>query len=85
MSKPWALVTPASQGIGLQLVRHLLKTTDVPVIATARSDLDVTRDHILDGLDIDKERLKVLQLDVTGTVHSILFPLKPIHSHMGDK
>ena len=67
MSKPWLLVSPASRGIGLQLARHLLKTTDAPVIATARKDLDSTKDQILYNLDVDKQRLKVLELDVTST------------------
>ena len=78
MSKPWALVTPASRGIGLQLARHLLKNTDVPVVVTARKELETTRSDILNGLDVDKERLQVLQLDVTGIfylVHSTLHPL----------
>ena len=77
MSKPWALVTPASRGIGLQLARHLLENTDVPVVATARKALDTTRSHILDGLDVDEERLQVLQLDVTGTVHPAHVSLHP--------
>jgi NAD(P)-dependent dehydrogenase (short-subunit alcohol dehydrogenase family) len=67
MSKPWLLVSPASRGIGLQLVKRLLKTTDLPVIATARTDLDALNKHILDGLDVDKQRLEVLKLDVTGS------------------
>lgn len=68
MSKPWLLVSPASRGIGLQLARRLLKTTDLPVIATARKELESTSEQILDGLDVDKQRLEVLKLDVTGTV-----------------
>ena len=67
MSKPWLLVSPASRGIGLQLARHLLKTTDAPVIGTARNDLGDTSEQILDGLDVDKQRFKVLKLDVTST------------------
>lgn len=66
MSKPWLLVSPASRGIGLQLAKRLLKTTNLPVIATSRKDLESTRDRILDGLDVDKQRLEVLKLDVTG-------------------
>ncbi len=68
MSKPWLLVSPASRGIGLQLARRLLKTTDLPVIATARKELESTSEQILDGLDVDKQRLEVLKLDVNGTV-----------------
>lgn len=67
MPKPWLLVSPASRGIGLQLARQLLRTTDLPVIATARNDLEGTNEQILDGLDVDKKRLEVLKLDVTGT------------------
>lgn len=77
MSKPWALVTPASRGIGLHLARHLLKNTDVRVVATARKKLETTRSHILDGLDIDKDRLQVLQLDVTGTFYLVHLSLHP--------
>ncbi|KAL9609335.1 MAG: hypothetical protein Q9167_005880, partial [Letrouitia subvulpina] len=64
--KPWILTTPASRGIGLQLARRLLRTTDLPVVATARRDLNDTRARILDGLDVDHDRLHVLKLDVTG-------------------
>lgn len=71
MSKPWLLVSPASRGIGLQLARRLLQTTDLPVIATARTDLEKTSERILDGIDVDKQRLEVLKLDVTGTVSSM--------------
>lgn len=74
MSKPWLLVSPASRGIGLQLARRLLKTTDLPVIATARKDLQSTSEQILEGLDIDKHRLEVLKLDVTGTASPAIRP-----------
>ena len=79
MSKPWALITPASRGIGLHLARHLLKTTSAPVIATAREDLDGTKQQILRNLDVDKERLEVLKLDVTGPFpFSFSFPFRPL-------
>lgn len=74
MSKPWLLVSPASRGIGLQLARRLLKSTDLPVIATARKDVEGTNRQILDGLDVDSKRLEVLKLDVTGT-----FPVLTMH------
>ena len=67
MSLPWILTTPASRGIGFELTRRLLKTTDLPVIATARTDIQGTKGRILDGLDVDEDRLEVLELDVTGT------------------
>ncbi|KAL8998978.1 MAG: hypothetical protein Q9169_002084 [Polycauliona sp. 2 TL-2023] len=63
--KPWLLATPASRGIGLQLARSLLNTTDLPVVATARKDLEGAKTQILDGLDVDPARLSVLKLDVT--------------------
>lgn len=66
MSKPWLLVSPASRGIGLQLARRLLKTTDLPLIATARYDVKNTSEQIMDGLHVDDQRLEVLKLDVTG-------------------
>ncbi|GAB7331127.1 hypothetical protein MBLNU13_g02608t1 [Cladosporium sp. NU13] len=49
--QPWALVSPASRGIGLELARRLLQTTKVPIVATARKDLDQARENILHGLD----------------------------------
>ncbi|KAL8914857.1 MAG: hypothetical protein Q9172_007005, partial [Xanthocarpia lactea] len=63
--KPWLLTTPASRGIGLQLARRLLKTTDLPVVATARKDIDSSKAQILQDLDVDPDRLSVLQVDVT--------------------
>ena len=65
--QPWALVTPASRGIGLELARRLLQTTNVPVVATAREDLDQTKENVLTGLeDVKEDRLSVLRIDVLG-------------------
>ena len=66
MAIPWIFTCPASQGIGLQLTRRLLATTKLPVVATARSDIEGARHRILEGLDVDKQRLQVLRVDVTG-------------------
>lgn len=64
----WCMVTPASRGIGHALTKHLLTTTKVPVVATARKDTDGVKSSILDSLkDVDESRLTVLELDVTGT------------------
>lgn len=64
----WCLVTPASRGVGHALTRHLLSTTKVPVVATARKDTIGVKSSILDGLkDVDSSRLTMLELDVTGT------------------
>lgn len=85
-SRPWALVSPASRGIGRALARHLLQTTRVPVVATARGDVNEARDGILKELgDVvgrgarnnnAEERLKVLKLDVCGEQSR-----KPHHSN----
>jgi hypothetical protein len=65
--QPWALVTPASRGIGLELARRLLRTTDIPIVTSARKDLDQTRENLLSGLDgISEDRLHVLKVDVLG-------------------
>lgn len=65
--QPWALVTPASRGIGLELVKRLLRTTDVPVVATARKDLDQVRENALSGLnDVKEDRLHLLEVDMLG-------------------
>ena len=66
MGKPWLFVSPASRGIGLALSRRLLKTTDLPVVATARTNQDRVKDEILDGLQADADRLRVINLDVTN-------------------
>jgi NAD(P)-dependent dehydrogenase (short-subunit alcohol dehydrogenase family) len=65
--QPWALITPASRGIGFALTRRVLQTTNIPVVATARKDLDQTKEELLDGLDdVDSSRLTILNLDVLG-------------------
>jgi NAD(P)-dependent dehydrogenase (short-subunit alcohol dehydrogenase family) len=46
----WTLVTPSSRGIGLSLVQHLLNTTSVPVVATARTDLPGAKSRLLEGI-----------------------------------
>lgn len=67
--QPWALVSPASRGIGLELARHLLQTTTIPVVTTARKDLDQTRENILAGLrDVREDRLQVVTLDVLSRI-----------------
>lgn len=61
----WTLVTPSSRGIGLSLAQQLLKTTSIPVVATARSDLPGTKDRILEGVDPKHHsRLDVQTCDV---------------------
>ena len=63
----WSLVCPANRGIGFQLTRHLLQTTKVPVVATTRRDVEDVRVSLLETLpDVNKDRLTVLEVDVTG-------------------
>jgi NAD(P)-dependent dehydrogenase (short-subunit alcohol dehydrogenase family) len=64
--KPWALVSPASRGIGFALTRHLLQTTTAPIVATGRSNLDSVKEKLLKNLDVDHRRLTVLECDVLG-------------------
>lgn len=65
--QPWALISPSSRGIGISLSRHLLKTTVLPVVATARKDLEQTKENILSGLNnVEEDRLNVLKVDVLG-------------------
>ncbi|KAF2135548.1 uncharacterized protein K452DRAFT_238870 [Aplosporella prunicola CBS 121167] len=64
LSKPWALVSPASRGIGQALARRILQTTRTPVIATSRTEPDEARERILEGLGHGaSDRLRVIQLD----------------------
>lgn len=63
----WSLVCPANRGIGFYLTRHLLQTTKIPVVATTRKDAEDIKKYILDDLpDVDKNRLIVFDVDVTG-------------------
>ncbi|KIW09173.1 hypothetical protein, variant [Verruconis gallopava] len=89
--RPWTLITPASRGIGLALTRHILRTTNVPVVATARKDVGNARGNILHELrDVDESRLTVLPLDVTdessiieaASVISRLLPKDENHLHL---
>ncbi|KAI4092439.1 MAG: hypothetical protein LQ348_004258 [Seirophora lacunosa] len=85
--KPWLLTSPASRGIGLQLARRLLITTDLPVVATARKNVDETKAKILAGLhNIDSERLSVFPIDVTdeSTISAAASQIKevfPLDTH----
>ncbi|GLB33557.1 putative NAD-P-binding protein [Lyophyllum shimeji] len=69
---PFILVSPASRGLSLALTRHFLRTTDLPVYATHRSDSQsAMKEHILEPLPgVDPKRLNLLHLDLTSE-HSI--------------
>ncbi|KAI1504893.1 short-chain dehydrogenase/reductase-like protein [Biscogniauxia marginata] len=97
MSKPWILVSPSSRGIGHALTRHLLRTTTLPILATARSDLGQVKNSILDGFGSDQAandasaRLHLVKLDVTdeSTIKAArakaetLFSPREYHLHLG--
>ncbi len=63
---PFILTCPASRGVGFELTRRLLKTTQLPIIATARSNLEETHHKLSEGLNVKDGRLEVLKVDVTG-------------------
>jgi hypothetical protein len=70
----WAFICPASRGIGFALTPQLLQTTKIPVVATARGDVEDVKKSILSELpEIDPDRLTVLELDVTGI---LIHPIK---------
>lgn len=69
----WSMICPANRGIGFHLTRQLLHTTKIPVIATTRRDIEGVKKSILNNLpEVDKDRLTVLEVDVTST---FLFPI----------
>ena len=91
-SKPWCLVSPGSRGIGLALVRHLLRTTRAPVVATMRATTsrlvlreEKFREECLrnfDGEDFEDAgaRLHVIPTDVRSkSVASGLWKPRSIH------
>ncbi|KAF2281397.1 NAD(P)-binding protein [Westerdykella ornata] len=61
---PWSLVCPASRGIGFALARRILQTTNAPVVATARKDIEKTKRWLLAGLEVDEGRLTMINVDV---------------------
>ncbi|KAI1362489.1 short-chain dehydrogenase/reductase-like protein [Xylaria arbuscula] len=81
MSKPWIFISPSSRGIGHALTAHLLRTTSLPILATARSDLAGVKESIVSAsaasghhsdetpsrsrAEDDASRLHVTYLDVT--------------------
>jgi len=68
----WSLVAPSSRGIGFHLTRHLLQTTNIPVIATSRKDVTGVKKSILQDIEVDGNRLTVLEVDVTGMLKLLI-------------
>lgn len=68
-SQGFALVTPASRGIGLAFAQQLLAQTQLPVVATARKDCDEVRGRILISKNMPSnaaKRLRLFEVDVKG-------------------
>ncbi|KAJ5762053.1 uncharacterized protein N7511_005435 [Penicillium nucicola] len=64
----FALVTPASRGLGFAFAHQLLARTQLPVIATARKNCNEIRERLLSSNGIPKDsekRLRMLEVDVT--------------------
>ncbi|KAI0904318.1 short-chain dehydrogenase/reductase-like protein [Ustulina deusta] len=77
MSKPWIFISPSSRGIGHALTAYLLRTTTLPILATARSDLAGVKESLVaasmpsantktsSSCEDHASRLHVAYLDVT--------------------
>ncbi|PRP76401.1 short-chain dehydrogenase/reductase SDR [Planoprotostelium fungivorum] len=65
MSKPLALISPASRGLGFAVAKHLLRTTKVPIVTTCRTAPELLRAELLKHVPSASDRIGVLQLDVT--------------------
>ncbi|KIJ70581.1 hypothetical protein HYDPIDRAFT_105319 [Hydnomerulius pinastri MD-312] len=68
MSSPFILVSPATRGLSLALTRHVLRTTDLPIYATHRSEkAEEMKKHILAPLgEIDGDRLRLIPLNLAS-------------------
>jgi NAD(P)-dependent dehydrogenase (short-subunit alcohol dehydrogenase family) len=67
-SHGFALVTPASRGIGFAFAQQLLARTTLPVVATARINCSEVRDRLL-STELPsgaEERLRIFEVDVKG-------------------
>ncbi|KAJ5379303.1 hypothetical protein N7509_012422 [Penicillium cosmopolitanum] len=66
-SHGFALVAPASRGLGLAFAQQLLTRTELPVVATTRKDCAGVRDRILTGKNVPssaERRLRLFEVDV---------------------
>ncbi|KAI0475208.1 short-chain dehydrogenase/reductase-like protein [Xylariaceae sp. FL0804] len=95
MSSPWILVSPCSRGLGQAVARRLLRATNLPVLATARTaDTAAVKADLLDapGCDVEEHgpRLHVVRADVTDEASleaaavraAELFPPETHHLHV---
>ncbi|KAI9809316.1 MAG: hypothetical protein M1825_002607 [Sarcosagium campestre] len=89
---PYIVTCPSSRGLGFALTRHLLRTSKLPIVATARSSPSDVKARLLDSLDdVDSKRLDVLRVDVTDedSIAALAshcrekFPASSSHLHLG--
>lgn len=74
----FALVSPASRGLGFAFAQQLLAQTPVPVIATARKNCDEVRERLLSRKSLPpnaERRLRILKVDVTGIARQVAHSL----------
>jgi NAD(P)-dependent dehydrogenase (short-subunit alcohol dehydrogenase family) len=87
MASGFALVTPASRGIGFALARQLLAHTELPVCVTARKDCYHLHDKLIDSVGSQKDagkRLSVFEVDVTGIYIYLQFYIHLLSNHATD-
>ncbi|KAF7536239.1 hypothetical protein G7Z17_g13080 [Cylindrodendrum hubeiense] len=95
MTSPWIFISPSTRGIGYALVRHLLRRTSLPILATARTQYDLAdvKAALLDGLSSSDDlmsRLSIVHADVTDEATleaaaakaAALFPPSKHHLHL---
>ncbi|KAI1079561.1 short-chain dehydrogenase/reductase-like protein [Whalleya microplaca] len=94
MSRPWILICPSTRGLGLALTQHLLRSTTLPILATARTDPAAARSSLLASSPAlppaAADRLHLARADVTDEASvaaaaeqaRALFPPETHHLHL---
>ncbi|KAH7176490.1 hypothetical protein EDB81DRAFT_940394 [Dactylonectria macrodidyma] len=89
MATPWILVSPANRGIGYSLTRHLLRTTSLPILATARLQHDTgeVKASLLGGLfaSDSNESAKASQSHNSRHGNSLAGRLNVVHADVTDE
>ncbi|KAL3463166.1 hypothetical protein BJX64DRAFT_257727 [Aspergillus heterothallicus] len=81
----FAIVTPASRGLGFAFAQQLLANTNIPVIATARTNCDQLRSRLLESVEAEgsraEHRLKIFKVDVTdeSTIREMTSAIREIY------
>ncbi|KAI8632949.1 short-chain dehydrogenase/reductase-like protein [Xylariaceae sp. FL1651] len=69
MSKPWVFISPSSRGIGHALTAHLLRSTTLPILATARFDLSGVKASLLDAYAAASHTTQSSREDAASRLH----------------